>query len=35
MADKSVLILMASYDGETYISEQIQSIVDQTFKNSA
>lgn len=33
MADKSVLILMASYDGETYISEQIQSIVDQTFKN--
>lgn len=33
MADKSVLVLMASYNGEEYIAQQIQSIVDQTFEN--
>lgn len=33
MADNSVLILMASYNGEEYIEEQIQSIMAQTFKN--
>lgn len=30
---KSVLIMMASYNGERFISKQIQSIIDQDYKN--
>lgn len=33
MEEKSVLILMASYNGEKYIEEQIQSILNQTYNN--
>ena len=33
MEDKKVAILMASFDGEKYIKEQIDSILNQTYKN--
>ena len=31
--DKTIEILMATYNGEKYISEQINSIINQTYKN--
>jgi glycosyltransferase, group 2 family len=31
--DETIEILMATYNGEEYISEQIDSIIDQTYKN--
>ena len=30
---KTVTILMATYNGEKYISQQIESIINQTFTN--
>lgn len=33
MENRSVLIMMASYNGEKYIYQQIESILQQTYKN--
>lgn len=33
MNDKNVLIMLASYNGEKYIAKQIDSILDQSYKN--
>lgn len=33
MDNKKVLILMSTYNGEKYLSEQIESLLNQTYKN--
>lgn len=33
MKEKTIVIIMATYNGEKYIEEQLQSIVNQTYKN--
>ena len=33
MADKKVAILVSTYNGENYIEEQLNSLINQTYKN--
>ena len=33
MADKKVAVIMSTYNGESFIREQLESILEQTYRN--